>query len=198
MRGGPISSSRKSFGSLPSWCGELRDERLGRPGVHHIVHRPEPADADMRLRLAALHPDVRNVERRIDPSHAELDRARMLRIGHEVRHEGRRSAAMPPRDHLVVRVESRLEAISGHGVIEAVLDVVLARPHDLYRRAADLLRKQGGLDREVALRLAAEPAAQQRAVDRHLLGLDAERFGDVVARAAGALHWRPDLPSPPG
>ena len=49
----------------------------------------------------------------------------------------------------------------------------------------DLARQQRRLDREVALRLAAEAAAEQRACTVISVVLDAERLGDVVARAAG-------------
>ena len=96
---------------------------------------------------------------------------------------------------LVAGVEAGLEAFRRHGVVEAVAHVVLARPHHLDRRAAHLLGQQRRLDGEVALGLAAEAAAEQRGVQRHLRRLDAERRGDVVARLAGALHRRPDLPA---
>ena len=174
---------------------DLGDERLDRPGVHHVVDRPEPADPHVALRLAALHADVGHVERRIDPAHAELDVEGMLRIGREGGQDGRRRAAMPPGDHLVAGVEAGLEALRRHGVIEAVLHVVLARPHHLDRRAAQLLGQQRRLDGEVALGLAAEAAAEQRGVHRHLLGLDAERLGDVVARAARGFAPAPTPPT---
>ena len=162
--------------------------------MHHVVHRAEPADAHLRLRLAAFHADVRHVERRIDPTHAEFDHARVLRIGHEVRHESWRRAAVPPGDHLVVGVEAGLEAIRRDSVIEVVAYVVLARPYDLYRRAAHFLGQQRRFDREVAFRLAPEAAAEQRVVHHHLLRLHADGLGDVVTRPARALQRCPYFP----
>ncbi len=49
------------------------------------------------------------------------------------------------------------------------------------------------LEHEVALRLAPEAAAEQRDVDRDVLDRHAERLGEVLPRAVGALHRRPDL-----
>src|SRR6476619_1237836 len=49
----------------------------------------------MRLRLAALQPDIRHVERRVDEPHPELDELRIFRVKHEVRNRARRRAAMP-------------------------------------------------------------------------------------------------------
>ena len=118
----------------------------------------------------------------------------MLRIGREGGEDGRRRAAMPPGDHLVAGVEAGLEALRRHGVVEAVAHVVLARPHHLDRRAAQILGQQRRLDGEVALGLAAEAAAEQRRLHGHLGRRHAERGGDVVARLTGALHRRPDLP----
>ena len=77
---------------------------------------------------------------------------------------------MSPCDHLAVLVEPRLKALERDCVIEVVVDVVLASPHDLDRRAAHRLRAQGRLDREVRLRLAAETAAQKGHVDRDVFG----------------------------
>ena len=95
---------------------------------------------------------------------------------------------------LLLLVQAGVEAVGRDGVVEVVLDVVLARPHHLHRRTVHRLGQKRGLDREVALRLSAEAAAKQRLVHDRLLWLDAERFGDVVARAARALQRRPDLP----
>ena len=173
---------------------DLSDERLNRPGMRHVVDRSEPADADMRLRLAALQPDVRHVERRVDESHPELDELRIFRVGHEIRKQARRRAAVPPGNDLVVLVDARLEALRRHGVIEAVLDVVLASPHHLDRRAVHRLGQKRRLDGEVPFRLAAETATEQRCVKRHVLGVDTKTLGDVVAGAARALDRRPDVP----
>ena len=172
---------------------DLGDERLDRPGVRHVVDRAEPADPDMRLRLAALQPDIRHVERRVDEAHAELDELRIFRIGHEVRKQARRRAAVAPGHDLVVLVEAGFEAFRRHGVIEAVPDVVLAGPHHLDRRAVHRLGQERRLDGEVPFRLAAEAAAKQRVVQGDVLRIETEPLGDIVAGAARRLHRRPDL-----
>src|SRR3546814_4426811 len=71
-------------------------------------------------------------------------------------------------------------------------DVVLAGPLHAHRRA-DRAGEPGRLDGEVALRLAAEAAAEQRHVDRHVLLAEAEKIGDVDAGAVGALQAAPDF-----
>ena len=63
----------------------------------------------------------------------------MLGIGHEERQDRRRDAVMSPCDHLAVLVEPRFQALDRHRMVEAVVDVVLASPHDFHRRAADRL-----------------------------------------------------------
>ena len=103
---------------------DLSNEGLDRPGMRHVVDRAEPADPQVRLRLAAFQPDVRHVERRVDEAYAELDELRIFRI--RQRKEARRRAAMTLGDDFVVLVEAGFEAFSRHGVIEAVADVVLA------------------------------------------------------------------------
>ena len=112
---------------------------------------------------------------------------RIFRVGHEIREQAWRSAAVPPGNDLVVLVDARLEALSRHGVVEAVLDVVLAGPHHLDRRAVHGFGQQRRLDGEVPFRLAAEAAAEQRAVQGDVLRIETETLGDVVAGAARAL-----------
>ena len=105
-------------------------------------------------------------------------------------------AALRWRQAITLLLASRpgLEPLRRGGVVEAVAHVVLARPHHLDRRAAQLPGQQCRLDGEVALGLAAEAAAQQRGLHGDLGRSHAERRGDVVAGLAGALHRRPDLP----
>src|SRR5262249_22534762 len=71
------------FRILAELMRDLRHERLRRPGVYHVVDRPEPADPHVALSLSTLHADVGHVEWRVDPTHAELDIEGMLRIGRE-------------------------------------------------------------------------------------------------------------------
>ena len=118
----------------------------------------------------------------------------MLLIGREGGQDGGRRAAVAPGDHLVAGVEPGLEPVRRRGVVEAVAHVVLARPHHLHGRAAQLPGQERRLDGEVALGLAAEAAAQQRRLHGDLGRGHAQRRGDVVAGLAGALHRRPDLP----
>ena len=166
MRAGPISSSRKSFGSLPSWCAiSATNDWVDQACITLLTERNQPmrvwlcaSPLSMRmfgtLNGVSTHPMPSSMSNGCFGSGAKVDR------------NARRRAAMPPRHHLVAGVEPRLEAIDRHGVIEAVPDVVLARPHHLDRRAAQLPRQQRRLDREVAFRLAAEAAAEQRACAR--------------------------------
>src|SRR3546814_14200239 len=65
--------------------------------------------------------------------------------------------------------------------------LVRSGPLHAHRRA-DRAGEPGRLDGEVALRLAAEAAAEQRHVDRHVLLAEAEKIGDVDAGAVGALQ----------
>ena len=194
MRAGPIISSRKSFGSLPSWpASSAMKDWIDQACATLLTERNQPTRtwlcaSPLSMRMLGT---LNGVSTHPMPSSMSPG---CFGIGHEVGHEARRRAAVPPGDHLVGGVEAGLEALRRHGVIEAVADVVLARPHHLDRRAAHLLGQQCRLDGEVALGLAAEAAAEQRRVQRHFLGLDAQGLGDVVARAAGALHRRPHLP----
>jgi hypothetical protein len=90
------------------------------------------------------------------------------------------------------RVQPGLDPLRRDGVRKVVPDVVLAGPLQA-DRCVQGARQQGGLQHVVALGLAAKPAAQQRDVDGHRRLRDAERLGEVLPRAAGALHGSPDL-----
>src|SRR3546814_5486658 len=74
---------------------------------------------------------------------------------------------MTPGDRLVAGIQADVDLLHRGGVVEAVPDVVLAAPLHAHRRA-DLAREPGRLDGEVALRLAAEAAAQQGHVHPHV------------------------------
>jgi hypothetical protein len=78
-------------------------------------------------------------------------------------------------------------------VVVAVLNIILAGPHDLHWAGSHLFGEQGRFDRKVAFRLAAEAAAQQSVVHRDVGDIHAESFGNILAGAAGALQRRPHL-----
>ena len=67
-------------------------------------------------------------------------------------------------------------------------------PHHFDGRAVHSFGQQHRLDGEVPFRLASEAAAEQRVVQGHVLLIDAETLGDVVAGTARALDRGPDLP----
>ena len=97
-----------------------------------------------------------------------------------------RNAAMQPCRRLALRVEPRLQPLDGHRVKVVVMQVVVARPDDLHRPAAHLLRQERRFDDEVRLGLSAEAAAEQRDVHRHLLERQPEALRNVLARRCGA------------
>jgi hypothetical protein len=63
-------------------------------------------------------------------------------------------------------VEAALEKVEASGPIEVVLDVVLAVPDELDRRA-HAPRDPGGFGHEIAAQTSAEAAAHSRDVDRN-------------------------------
>ena len=71
---------------------------------------------------------------------------------------------MAPARHLAAFVEAGFDPFHRY-VEEAVSNIVFARPFDLYGRAG-FLGEERGFDGVVALRLAAEAAAEQRDVSR--------------------------------
>src|SRR5829696_929841 len=123
---------------------ELRHEGLDRKGVRNVRHRAEPADARMRDGLRVLGPDVRDRERRVDEAHAELEGQLVLRIRREDGADGRSGAAMQPGDGRALVVETSLDPLDRNGVIEAVMQVVLAGPGDLHRGAIHCLASAPG------------------------------------------------------
>ena len=174
-------------------------------GVRHLVHealddepvlrgtdRAPEAEGDPVVLLHPLHPHVRNV------------------VGHVARafHRGRVNGsclhaallnqdagadhAIPPRHRLAFVVEGGLEDVVGRGTVEAVLEIVLARPDHLDGHADSLGCLQGVHD-EVLLTPSAEAAAEEGGVDDDLLH---GHTRDARARHLGAariLRGRPDL-----
>ena len=85
-----------------------------------------------------------------------------------------------------------VEVLRAHGVVVPVADLVLARPRDL-DRAAHLPRQERRLDDVVGLRLAAEPAAQERDVNSDVLLRNAQGLGHPRDAGHGVLGAGPDL-----
>src|SRR5262249_32881516 len=100
MRGGPIISSRKSFGSLPSWWASSAMKDWIDHASATLVAGPQPAHASRALRPPALLADVGHVEGRAHPAHPQLDVAGMLGIRHKMGHKARPRAAVAPGDPL--------------------------------------------------------------------------------------------------
>jgi hypothetical protein len=97
---------------------------------------------------------------------------------------------------LPLRVEAGFQRVEVHRPVEAGLHVVLASPHQLDRRfAADGFGDRRGLEQEVRFRIgaAAEAAAGEELVERHLLGLEAELLRDLDAVDGLELLAVPDL-----
>ena len=85
---------------------------------------------------------------------------------------------MVPGDRHSFRIETGGHPVEPIGPVHVVLDIFLARPHDLHR-AVDLLRDLDGANDAVGLQPPAEAAADQMIVDH-----------DLVQRQAGGLRRR--------
>ena len=170
---------------------DLGDERLRGERMLDVVHRPQPADPRVRGRLRVLDAHVRNLVRQPGEAQSELERREGLRVGGEDRDDRRLRRPVQPRDHLAVGIEPGFQVLRRHRMEVVVVQVVLAGPRHLDRRAAHLLRCQRGLDDEVGLRLAAEPAAQQRDVDRHLVGRQVQTAWRPGRALPAATGWAP-------
>ena len=79
----------------------------------------------------------------------------------------------------------------GVRAVEAVREVVLARPQDLHRPAADRLGDLDRVDDVVGLPPPPEPAAEERRVDGHALDGEPGQSRRNLAGAAGVLRGRP-------
>ena len=75
-----------------------------------------------------------------------------------------------------------------------IVDIVLARPHDLHRPPR-LFRQQHGIDDEIDIAVAApaEAATHQHVVELHLVARNAEDLGRRLAGDALALRSSPDF-----
>src|SRR5262249_352836 len=82
--------------------------------------------------------------------------------------DSRSDDAIPPRGRRALRVERRSEDVVGGRTIEAVLQVVFARPDDLHW-PTNRLRRLHGVSDEIGLAATTEAAAEQRGIDGHFL-----------------------------
>ena len=100
-------------------------------------------------------------------------------------------------DKVVVLVGAGLEVVVATRTIRVVLHVLLARPDQLDRDVAGLLRDRSRFDSVVVVETAAEATAAADHVDRDLGLVDAERRLDQAERAVrahvGTLCRRPDF-----
>ncbi len=181
------------LGVLAGGMRHLAGHRLHREGVRHVRDRAEPAEAHARLGLARLAAEIGDVERIVDEAHPHLERAFVAGIGLEDREQRRRHAAVAPGHRLAAGVEARFDPLDRDRVVIIVPEVVLARPLHADRHAGHRLGDDRRLDREIGLRFAPEAAAEERGVDRHVLGFQLQHLGSVVARGLRALHAGPHL-----
>ena len=93
---------------------------------------------------------------------------------------------MPPGNDLVVLVEAGFETLRRHGVVEIVLDVVLAGPHHLDRRAAIAFDSSAASSAKSHFDLRPKPPPSSVTLHRHVLGRQAERLA-MSSRAPPGL-----------
>jgi hypothetical protein len=112
----------------------------------------------------------------------------LLKAGGEIPRDDRRAReAIVPRDRHSALVEAGGDAVEEIGPIHVVLDVFLARPHDL-DGALDLLRDLHGARDTVALQAAPKTAADQMIVDDDLVERQSRDFrGRGLAAADGLV-----------
>src|SRR6266850_4898292 len=170
---------------------QLVDERLGDEPVLRGADGPPEADRHAEVLLHPFDADVRDVvgmiARALDGGGIDgaLRRAALLD------EDAGPDDAVPPGDGLAARVERSLEDVVRRRAIEAMLDVVLARPDDLHGRV-DGLRRLDGVGDEVGLAAPAEAAPEQRRHDLHALHRHAgEPRGERLV-AARVLRRRPE------
>ncbi len=189
---GPITSSRKSFGSRPAAARQLGHERLDRERVRDVRDRAEPADARVRDRLGVLDADVGDRERHVDDAHAELERRLVLR--RRARRSRRWSAprcgaarrpACPAR-------RGRPRGARPRPCGSSELCRSSSRVHvTLTGLPSIALERTAASTREVGLGLASEAAAEQRDVHGDVVRGHAEPLRDAVARGLRRLEAAP-------
>ncbi len=97
------------------------------------------------------------------------------------------------RDDLSRAVETRGEIVPAVRAVVVVREVMLARPHQLDRRALEPLRDRRRLDRKLVAATPAEAAAESRDVHDDVLGRETESARDETLADRGNLRRRPHL-----
>ena len=178
-------------GVLAGQVGQLVDEALDDEPVLGRAHRAPEAERDPEVLVDPLDPHVGDVVRQVaEGGHRRVvDRAG----GREalLDEDAGPHHAREPGGGLALGVERRAEHVVGGRPVEAVGEVVLAGPHDLHGPAADRLGRLERIHHEVALAAPAEPAAEQRRVDRDALGREPRQAAGHLERAARVLGGDP-------
>ena len=137
--------------------------------------------------------EVRQVIDQIDRAFRRIGIEAVLEARRQPSRDHRRTGeAVVPGDRLALLVEARGDAVEPIGPVHVVLDVFLARPHDLHG-TIDLLGDLDGADRAVGLEPPAEAAADQMIVDDDLLGRQAGGLRSHRLDARDRLGADPDL-----
>ena len=188
----PRSARRYSYGSCPARCASSSMKVSTMNAFWDEPDGAPEADRHPDVLVDPLDPHVGDVVRQVpEPGHRRVvdlaggDRAPLAQ-------EPGPHRAREPRGRLAAGVERRPEHVVRARTVEAVREVVLARPDDLHRPAADRL---GDLDAR-RRRSRSAPAARTRRRGSVVLtvtrstGSPVSSRGDL-ARAARVLRRRP-------
>ena len=154
--------------------GELGDEALPEEHRRGRADRAHEIDRHRQRRVDGLDQEVRQpvalIVDAVDHALVPVAFGRMVEPALARRAEQRLAGdAGVDRQRIAGLVEHRAQAAAGVRTIDVVLHVFFARADEL-DRAPDRLRGVHGLHHEVGNDLAAEAAAQERDVDRHVVG----------------------------
>ena len=173
--------------------GQLVDEALDHECIERVVHGTPEADRDARVGEHVV--DV-HVGRRVRHLHGALDglavESVLHRVREDARHDGRRDDPLGPRRGLARGVEPGPHLVVARRTVLRVLDVVFARPDDLYR-CLDGLGRLERLLHEIQLEAAPEAPAQVRRMDPYLVGCDTADLGAETLRPRLELRGGPDV-----
>ena len=160
--------------------------------MRNVVHRTQPADPHMRLRLAVFQRQVGDVVRNFEEAERQLDLVAVLRIIlHERGPNGREHRAVVVGNCFPAGVQAGLDVLCAHRVVVGMLDVVLARQVTLIG-ATHHFRQDRRFRREVGLDLRPNaPTSRAPGGDVGFVHADAPA---TVARAACG-SWQEDQTS---